>query len=498
MTPLAFFRKVRGLSTLGILWAGTLVAADPPPAADARGGSRRSHATVLATEVPRMPLRVWLCRPGARETSVSLFAQEGVQARVAWGVSGRPRLRHSEWMRLEPGETRLVSLTGLQPDRSHGYSVAFRRQADGILEILEGTFHTQRSRRSAFTVDLQADSHLDTGTDVSLYQRTLDNIRADAPDFLIDLGDTTMVDKFGGFYTRAESQYIAQRHFLGTVAREVPVLMVLGNHDGEKAERLNGHPDSMPLWSLRMRRRYFPNPEPGGIYSGNRIPQGDAGLLQDYFAWEWGDALFVVLDPFWFTASGRRGDPWAMTLGHDQFRWLESSLAGSRASIKLVFIHHLVGGRDREVRGGAAIAPLMEWGGRNADGSNGFRDHRPGWAMPIHDLLKAHGVRAVFHGHDHLFATEVLDGIVYQAVPQPGHPRANARSAGEYGYSGEIREGSGHLRLRFGPGKAEVEFVRSVLAGSDGRGITNGQVVHRYRLEALPARPSRNTHNPAP
>lgn len=40
-------------------------------------------------------------------------------------------------------------------------------------------------------------------------------------------------------------------------------MLTLGNHDGEKAERLNGHPDSMPLWSLRMRRKYFPNPEPG-------------------------------------------------------------------------------------------------------------------------------------------------------------------------------------------------------------------------------------------
>lgn len=478
------FPLPRSLVLLGVFLSATVRGADPLPTGGTTSGTRRSNATVVATEVPKVALRAWLCRPGSNDLSVNLFAQEALQARVAWGVSGRPRLRHSDWVVLDVGQTRTVPMTGLQPDRAYTYSVAFRRGASGAVETLDGTFHTQRSRRSAFTVDLQADSHLDTGTDVSLYQRTLDNIRADAPDFLIDLGDTTMVDKFGGFYTRAESQYIAQRHFLGTVAREVPVLMVLGNHDGEKAERLNGHPDSMPLWSLRMRRKYFPNPEPGGIYSGNRVPRDDAGLLQDYYAWEWGDALFVVLDPFWFTTSGRRGDPWAMTLGHQQFRWLEEALSGSKASIRLVFIHHLVGGRDREVRGGAAIASLMEWGGRNPDGTDGFRQHRPGWSMPIHDLLRAHRVNAVFHGHDHLFATETLDGIVYQAVPQPGHPRANARSALDYGYAGEIREGSGHLRLRFGPGRAEVEFVRALLVEATGRGITNGQVVHRYRLEA--------------
>jgi hypothetical protein len=42
----------------------------------------------------------------------------------------------------------------------------------------------------------------------------------------------------------------------------------------------------MPLWSLRMRKQYFPNPEPGGLYSGNRTVRADAGLLQDYYAWE--------------------------------------------------------------------------------------------------------------------------------------------------------------------------------------------------------------------
>jgi hypothetical protein len=34
----------------------------------------------------------------------------------------------------------------------------------------------------------------------------------------------------------------------------------------------------------------------------------------------------VVLDPFWFTPSRRRDDPWAMTLGEEQYRWLASVL----------------------------------------------------------------------------------------------------------------------------------------------------------------------------
>ncbi len=50
--------------------------------------------------------------------------------------------------------------------------------------------------------------------------------------------------------------------------------------------------------------------------------------------------------------------------------------------------------------------------------------------MPIHQLLAKHGVQIVFHGHDHLYVKEDLDGIVYHEVPQPGHPRYdNTRSA---------------------------------------------------------------------
>ena len=45
---------------------------------------RRSQASVIAAEVPKVPLRAWLCRPGAHDMSLSLFAQESLEFRVAW------------------------------------------------------------------------------------------------------------------------------------------------------------------------------------------------------------------------------------------------------------------------------------------------------------------------------------------------------------------------------------------------------------------------------
>jgi hypothetical protein len=165
----------------------------------------------------------------------------------------------------------------------------------------------------------------------------------------------------------------------------------------------------------------------------------------------------------------RRGDDnWFFTLGKEQYDWLKRTLETSRAKFKFVFIHHLVGGKDRQCRGGVEIASLYEWGGQNADGTNGFAAHRPGWAMPIHQLLVKHRVAAVFHGHDHLYVKQDLDGIVYQECPQPGDPRGGTRSAAEYGYtSGVIIGSSGYLRVTVSPERAQVEYVKTVVGKAE-------------------------------
>ncbi len=225
----------------------------------------------------------------------------------------------------------------------------------------------------------------------------------------------------------------------------------------------------MTVWSNLMRKKHFPNPVPDGFYTGNTTPDPIVGPLENYFGWEWGDALFVVLDPFWFSKERGGDDNWARMLGDEQYQWLRKTLAGSKAKFKFVFLHHLVGGADRRARGGIAAPKLYEWGGQNAAGSHDFKQHRTGWEMPIHQLLVKYKVSAVFHGHDHLVAKEDRDGIVYQEVPQPGHPRYGyPRSAAEYGYvSGEIQGSSGHLRVTVTKDQTKVEDVRSYLPGNE-------------------------------
>ncbi len=297
-----------------------------------------------------------------------------------------------------------------------------------------------------FTFTVTADSHLDERTDRTLYRETLLAAAAARPTFHIDLGDTFMTEKHAS-RDSAAAQYVEQRRFFDLLG--APVHLVSSNHDGESGSDLDGTTNSLARWSRTMRLRLFPNPL--------------ADDTRNYYAWQHGDALFVVLDPYWYTRKQRgKNENWDRTLGLEQYRWLARTLESSSAKFKFIFIHQLVGGLEKPGRGGAEAAPFYEWGGKNRDGSDGFTQHRPGWPLPIHPLLVRNRVSVVFHGHDHLYAKQALDGIVYQEVPQPGDPRGNLRQAAEYGYTGgDILSSSGYLRVTVSAGQATVTYLHA-------------------------------------
>lgn len=331
---------------------------------------------------------------------------------------------------------------------------------------------TARKPGESFRFAIQADSHLDENTVTNLYVQTLKNIEASRSDFLIDLGDTFMTGKAPSREV-AEVQYIAQRHYFDIV--NVPVLLVLGNHDGEELKRPQDTGSaSRAEWSYAQRKKYFPNPEPNGFFMGN--PNGK----QDYFAWTWGDALFVVLSPYWYSMPVRGGrDPWAFTIGDAQYAWLKKTLETSKAPYKFVFIHQLTGSIDSASRGGAEAAKLHEWG----DTSPEFKQHRPTWPMNIHQLLSATKVNIVFHGHDHFYAREELDGVIYQLVPQPGARNNKKTFDEEYGYKqGIFYPSSGFLSVEVSAAKTTVSYIRSSTPEMDRQGIRNASVTHAYSI----------------
>lgn len=308
----------------------------------------------------------------------------------------------------------------------------------------------------------------------------------DNPDFHIDLGDTFMSEKLPApiDYNAVVQGHLQQRSYFGLLCHSVPLFLVLGNHEGELGWKLNGTPDNVAVWTTNVRKLYYLNPVPDSFYSGNSITETYVGLRENYYAWEWGDALFIVLDPFWYTAPKPNTDSWGWTLGHQQYDWFKQVLQNSHAKFKFVFCHHLVGGYTSAARGGVEYAPYYEWGGKNHDDSWGFDTRRSGWGKPIHQLMVDNHVTIFFHGHDHLFVKQDLDGIVYQEVPQPSNRNYDATgSAAGYGYThGVILGNSGHLRVRVFGSKVSVDYVRAYLPADETETRINRQVSYTYTI----------------
>ena len=362
---------------------------------------------------------------------------------------------------MPSGEPALFTLNKLLPDTQ--YYGEFHGQSGSAPNAIVAAFqfHTARAPGSAFTFTMTADVHLDEHTSAEVYQQTLANIRADAPDFHIDLGNLFMTDKHAS-RDEAWRQYLAQRYYLNQLG--APLFLALGVHDGEASRYDDGSPDSLAVQSNAARKKYFPNPEPDDFYSGDATRHAQSGLLENYYAWTWGDALFVVLDPYRYSlrSGGRNSDGWSWSLGRGQYDWLARTLATSKSKYKFIFIHNLLAG-DQASRGGVEIAGFNEWGGNNLDGTEGFATHRPGWPIPIHQLLLRNHVTAVFKAHDNFYARQELDGILYLMVPQPsfaGNDRI--RDLQNYGYRhGVFLGNSGHVRVSVTPENVTANYVKS-------------------------------------
>jgi PKD repeat protein len=469
-------------------------------AGNAAGSTSATRSVTVAPATPATPagFGIVLGRPTDGSIVASVMADPGTDVYLEYDTaSGSYSTKTAVQTVLASGPA-VIGLMGLRPDTRYYYRARYRSRTDTDYRAdTEHTFVTKRLPGNTFTFVVQADPHLDSNSSTAVYKQTLLNELADRPDFMVDLGDTSMVDKCvidGSTLCASPSPATSagvwarnamMRSYFDAACHSVPLFMVLGNHDGESGWLGDPAGDNLAGWSLRTRKTLYLNPEPDSFYSGNTQQVAGVGYRQNYYSFEWGDALFVVLDPYSYTTPKPSSDAWGWTLGPAQYQWFAKTLAGSRARFKFVFSHHLLGGNGTDARGGAAFARFFEWGGRNLDGTWAFDKQRPGWPAPIHQLLVENKVTAWFHGHDHLYAREQLDGVVYQEVPQPSLARYDTSDPGNgYGYQGtlgvDMFPSSGHLRVTVGAAEVRVEYVRSVAPVDETATRKNGSIVTSY------------------
>jgi hypothetical protein len=255
----------------------------------------------------------------------------------------------------------------------------------------------------------------------------------------------------------------------------MPIYLVNGNHEQLAKYLLNGSDNNPAMVARNAREKYFDSP----------------GAETGYYSFSRGNSLFVVIDFYWHSdiavdsttgswekaAKGKR-DLWRITLGDEQYRWLKTTLENSQAKYKFVFSHHVMG----TGRGGVEGAKYYEWGGYDHNGEWLFDQKRPNWESPIHQLMAKNGVTIFFQGHDHLFARQELDGVIYQTVPNPADDTYTAFNSQAYKI-GTLYPNSGFLEVTVFDDHVRVEYIRSFLSQDETDSSKNGDVAYSYILE---------------
>jgi hypothetical protein len=431
---------------------------------------------------------VILGRPTEESITLSLLTASDTDIFVQYGKNTgvyESRTGVSHELKDQP---LVVELTGLVKDTQYYYRICHRTAGEtGFAAAAENTFHTQRIAGESFVFTIDADPHFDSNSDTSKVQLAFQNIMNVRPDFDIDLGDTFMSEKLGlQSYAQVAADYVDKRTDFSIFGSSVPLYLAIGNHDGEAGGALNGTENNMAIWASKARTLYYLNPFPDSFYSGDTREAPFVGLRANYYSWVWGDALFVVLDPYWYSAGVKGVSGWDVSLGKAQYDWLKTTLETSTAKYKFVFSHNLIGGMDMgsdgKSRGGAEAAAYYEWGGKNADGTWGFDKYRPGWGEPIQQLLAENHVTIFFHGHDHLFARQELDGVIYQECPQPGS-KGDKNSAVSYGYKeGVVISSPGFIRVTVSDSGLVVDYVKTYLPTEETATHKNGEIAFSYSI----------------
>ena len=306
-----------------------------------------------------------------------------------------------------------ITLQNLEPFGKYRYQLFCSRQEKGpYLPGPEHTFRTGREKGASFTFAISSDSHMIPHGSHDIYHATLDNIARLNPDFYMTLGDEAMIHSYSMFrpaltWKEAEHRYLFYRTMVSRITGSVPYFFVIGNHEGESGFYRSLFP-GLPGRALAARKRFIPNP------GENTYPQG-GGDRDNYFAFAWGDALFVVLDVcFYNNRKPAYPDDW--TIGNRQWEWLQNVLRKAPEKWKFIFAHHIVGGWPYGATGDAPGDGMWDF----PYGRGGAALAQVGEQARLQALMEETGVSAFFYGHDHVFAHGETRGVHYICCGQSG------------------------------------------------------------------------------
>jgi len=425
--------------------------------------------------------------PTNSQVTANITANQTAQVSLGWGEKTNEYNQKSNNMEASNLKPAVIVMNNLQPNKTYYYRLFFKTATDKEFKTTkEYTFQAPRSLGASYSFVVQSDSHLLNKADKEIYAKSMQTMAEFKPDFLLDLGDTFINDQSANPcyqpYENIRQTSFQQRSYLDSVTRSAYLFLTIGNHEGEYGYYKDGTDKNLTVMSTLARKTYYPNPEPDEFYSGNTTKEDFVGLPQNYYAFQWGDALYVCLDYYRYMTTLERNPikaGWNWTLGKTQYDWFRKTLETSTAKYKFVFAHHSNGLSV----GGSSFARLFEWGGYEINGKYLFDQKRPGWGKPIQQVMKDAGVTIFFQGHDHLFAREMVDSVVYQTIPKPAEKIGESLTAFGVYPKADILLNSGFIKVDVSPANVRVSYFRNYFVSTDPQEGNTG-IVFSYTVDS--------------
>ncbi len=453
-----------------------------------------------------LPFNLILGRPSNSSIAISVLSQNSGSAFIDYGTTGKTFPSKSGILQITAGVPIVFEIKNLKANQKYFYRVRSKQASDSNYSTGKVQyFQTQRSAGKTFTFSVHGDTHPERNGkmfNLDLYNVTLANVARQNNDFHILMGDDFSIDpiiaKGQATKENVEKVYRTHREWLSALGATTPIFLVNGNHEQAAQYLLDGSTNNPAVLAGNARNKFYPQPAPDGFYTGDELEVPGIGKLRDYFAWNWGDALFITLDPYWHSkyavdnvagvsiddnatnkkaGSGAQkvNDLWQVGIGDVQYAWFKKTLEESKAKYIFVFTHHVMG----TGRGGVEVSTNYEWGGKDPKGVTTFKEQRPNWELPIHDLMVKHKVSIFFQGHDHIFVTQERDGLIYQSMPNPADPTFSMFNDSAY-KSGTKAPNSGHVRVTVGTSATKVEYFLAARATDASR--KNLEIAHSYEV----------------
>jgi len=308
-------------------------------------------------------------------------------------------------------------LTNLKPDTEYVYQVELEDSGGKTVAVsAQGHFRTAAPDLDKFTFAVYGD----TRTYPQRHRLVIEAMMKDKPRLVVHTGDLV---EFGGLDSLWDERFFWA---IAPLARDVPFLAVLGNHEQNSPE----------------------------YYEGFVLPPGGGQEKKEWWSVDYGIVHLVGLDTNVLTL------PHGFARMEEQVDWLKEDLATARergARFIFVFFHH----------------PLFSSSIAYAPGNTGLRQL---W----HPIFVQYGVDAVFEGHCHSYERLIEDGVNYIVTGGGGAPLGGFK--GEH-IPGSVKAISGilhYVRVTIGGDRATLEMI-PVAKVSNGR-VTSVPPEPRDRL----------------